>query len=52
MIERITNIQHVTMNGKKRTVFDLYKHDVFCGKHSIRGWYKKPATILKYWHNS
>lgn len=52
MFERIENIQHVMLNGKKRTVFDLYKHNVFCGKQSIRGWYKKPATVLSHWHNS
>jgi len=52
MFERIENIQHVVLNGKKRTVFDFYKHDTCCGKHSIVGWYKKPSTILKHWHNS
>ena len=52
MFERVENVQHVVLNGKKRTVFDLYKAQFFCGKQSIRGWYKKPATILKHWHNS
>lgn len=51
-MERVEGIQHVVLNGKKRTVFDLYKHNVFCGKHSAKGWYKKPSTILKHWQQS
>jgi hypothetical protein len=51
-MERIEQVQHVFVNGKKRTIFSLYRFNVFCGKQSIKGWYKKERTILKHWHES
>ena len=46
---KITNIQHVYLNGKKVTLFNVYQllnnTWVFDYKSSIKGWYKRNKTI-------
>ena len=46
---KITNVQHVHLNNKKVTLFDVYqlidKTWIFDYNSSIRGWYKRNKTI-------
>lgn len=48
---KIENIQHVYLNGKKATVFNVYslKNGAWYLNYSdfIFGWYKKESTIKK-----
>lgn len=49
---RIENIQHVYLNGKEKTLFDVYtQHEtnsfVFSGQYSLDGTVKRESTIKR-----
>ena len=52
----VSNIQHMHVNGKESTIFDVYrkhwnKYDeevwVFAGREALRGTIKRESTILR-----
>ena len=47
---KLMNVQHIYLNGKKATIFDMYSLKdntwIFDYNDCIVGWYKRENTIL------
>lgn len=52
----VTNIQHMHVNGKESTIFDVYRKHydrfnqeswVFAGREQLKGTIKRESTILR-----